>query len=72
MNLLNNLTPSTQKSQLEMFNISSITVDGNTCYIKSEAQMSFSWACKIAKEVCTEKDADGFAIVTKINFNTYL
>jgi hypothetical protein len=33
--------------------------------------MSFSWASKIAKELCTEKDADGFAIVTKINFNLY-
>jgi len=68
MNLLNNLTPKTFKNQLANFNISSITVEGDTCFIKSQAPMNFKTAANIAKEVCTEKDANGFAIVTKINF----
>jgi len=58
---LDNLSPRTQKHQLENFNIYRVLEEGNIATIRSEAGMSFAWAKQIVKELCSDN-------VTAIHF----
>jgi len=51
---LENLSPATQKHQLENFNIYKVMEVGKLATIRSEAHMSFEWACQIVKELCSD------------------